>query len=319
MAQVGGVTPVIETNCHWHTCLSNLNRINRRRKSGVRGGMTASSVKRRWNVSGRECAGAGLDFFKGALLRIEGNRRNADRLPASRLRANPTRGRAARLTDHRTDVYTGGGKPGGLLPLLRTQPRYGRRRVTAPRCHSASGTREPPVRLSSDHPRTASAGLGSQSQAGCASDARGRSAGHSQTPFRSQTTESGHDLEVAVNVARRLMPHSHQPTLGVRYYVRAPGPCGRVSSRRHGCVLAQGRRLESGTEAHGGAHGAKECHRIAAARARPIHHSDRGVQYASAAYEGGFGSRYPPEDKGVDSGRPGGLGGSACAGRNRLD
>jgi transposase InsO family protein len=104
--------------------------------------------------------------------------------------------------------------------------------------------------------------------------------------FVPQTTDSGHDLEVAVNVARRLIPTAlHQLWVADITYVRL----GRVdvflavvmdafSRKVVGWNLGPKLTTELALTALSNA--------IESRQPAPglIHHSDRGVQYASAAY-----------------------------------
>ena len=68
--------------------------------------------------------------------------------------------------------------------------------------------------------------------------------------FIPQATDSGHDFEVALNVARRLVPTAINQLWVADITLRASGTDGCVSGGCHGCVFPQDRRLESGAEDH---------------------------------------------------------------------
>ena len=109
--------------------------------------------------------------------------------------------------------------------------------------------------------------------------------------LRSQTLRPLHD-ELPPRVSHRAQPHaralSHRPRsdLGRRHHLRASGRAIRLSGRGSRRLLAQGRRLGARRPSRSEPGDRSARHGLAASNPPPglIHHSDRGVQYACAAY-----------------------------------
>ena len=101
------------------------------------------------------------------------------------------------------------------------------------------------------------------------------------------TTDSDHDLEVYLNLASRMkLTGMNQLWVADITYIRLQQRVG-VSGGDPGCILAQGGRLGTGSNAwRRGCRSRRWRRRIAERQPPPgvVHHSDRGVQYASGDY-----------------------------------
>ena len=101
------------------------------------------------------------------------------------------------------------------------------------------------------------------------------------------TTDSDHELEVYLNLARRMKLTGDRPALGGRYHLHplASGVC--LLGRDSGWLLSQSRGLGSWSERSASRLAIAALQQaIAKRQPRPglIHHSDRGVQYACGEY-----------------------------------
>jgi len=99
-------------------------------------------------------------------------------------------------------------------------------------------------------------------------------------------TDSDHDLEVFLNLASRMKLDRAQSALDRGYHLHSPAKRIRISCGDPRLVLAQGGRMVAGSHARQPAadHSSGTSDRGTTASARSVHHSDRGVQYASAEY-----------------------------------
>ena len=116
-------------------------------------------------------------------------------------------------------------------------------------------------------------------------------------PRRVRTTDSRHDFPIAPNLLdRNFTRRRAEPDLARRHHLRRDRSGLALSGRRHGPLQPQDRRLgDGGSFARRTAIGGLA---MAIATQRPgaglIHHSDRGVQYASDGYRNADPVRWLP-------------------------
>ena len=175
----------------------------------------------------------------------------------------------------------------GFYRSLQEQCR-GRGRRRGPVCDSAGRTgASATLRLSTSHGRAAAAWHAREPQAGRRASCGKTTCWRSAEGSSSQPQIPNHALEVYLNLARRMTFKRDRSALGGRHHLHPAASRVRLSGRDPGWLFPQGGGLEAGSHACARGWPSKRCSRQFELR-RPlpglVHHSDRGVQYASAEY-----------------------------------
>jgi transposase InsO family protein len=182
-------------------------------------------------------------------------------------------------------VPVGGGEPREFLSLVEGASAGGRgRRGPLRRSASRAGT-SAPVRFPARHRCTAQAWDGGESKRVARIMQEDNLLAVQPRSFVA-TTDSEHALEVYLNVASRMkVKGANQPWVADITYIRLKNRV-RVPGGGAGRALPQGRRLKLDQTLATRLPLAALVRAIAKRKPRPglVHHSDRGVQYASGDY-----------------------------------